>query len=204
VAFDPFITATDLSDRLGRSLTTDETSRADKLCEDASSPIRSYTRQTITRVAADVVTLRVIGGQVRLPQRPADRPTHLTFTDEYTNLTQTLQGWTFDGYDTLDLTYRGYIGNVSSRWGLHVHTVTVTYSHGYEEIPDDIVTVACGIALRGLMGPGFDAMGVSQEIIGNYSYRTQDGHSAGLATLTPDDRDTLDVYRRRTGTTALR
>lgn len=64
----------------------------------------------------------------------------------------------------------------------------VTYSHGFEVVPDEVKAVVLRIAARGFESPD----GIRQEALGRYSY-TLAGEAAGMGLYAPDRRD-LDPY----------
>lgn len=64
----------------------------------------------------------------------------------------------------------------------------ITYSHGFEVVPDEVKAVVLRIAARGFESPD----GIRQEALGRYSY-TLAGEAAGMGLYAPDRRD-LDPY----------
>lgn len=192
-------TELDLERRLGRSLTHDEGRRVDALLTDASAAIRAYTAQTIT---SETTTdrLRIRRGRVRLPQRP------VTDVDAVTDTEGTALSFTWSGSDELDV---GLIDVLYDwawepfRTGTDSIPVDVTYTHGYLDVPDDIVGVCAGIALRAL-GQTPTMSGITAESIEGYSYTIGSVGAAGGFGLLPDERTILDRYRRRVSYTDMR
>lgn len=191
MALEPLATVEDLAGRLGRTLTGDESTRAELLLADASAAVRSHTGQEISS-ASSTTRLQVIDGRVRLPQRPV---TDVTSVD---NVDGAGQVFTWYSGDVLELGGVGYAlingpwpwaGRCGKAW------VDVTYDHGYEEIPGEIVAIVCQIAGRAL-GTKPDDSGYTQESIGNYSYSVGGAAAAGAVGLLADEKRILDRYRR--------
>lgn len=200
-------TQADLEARLGRPLTTAEQARADALLDDASALIRAYTGQEFTLHENDVITLRPVGTVLRLPQRPVTAVTQVVAvggTEPIPDITLPPGAWMFDGIDKVDVwpLNTGWILNLPEVWleGYPPDTYRVTYSHGYAQVPADVVAITCGIVNRVLLSPSL-VEGLVQERIGQYSYQLQQGMGAAGASarLTDDDRTALQRYRRTTG-----
>ena len=166
----PLVTSQDIADRLGRPLSEAETARVDALIADASAEVRAYTGQLIT-AGTSTVTLPVTSGRVNLPQRPV--------VDVLA-----INGEPVDDPDLAGPVLRGVYGC----------EVTVTYQHGYDEVPGDIVSVVAAMVLRGLATqPG--APLYSRETIGEYSYGLPETALARRVIVDRTDRSTLDRYR---------
>lgn len=195
----PLATQADLEDALQRSL---DPSQAAFAIRRASARVRKYCRQEITLVENDTVTLPAGGRILRLPQRPVvvDDTHPLTVVElfgvsnqEYT----ALEGRDFTRIGT-ELT-RGEQWWAPSRlmgWpfmrpmGIWADRVRVTYSHGYAEVPDDIVDVVCDLAAMNLTNP----QGLRSESIDDYS-RTFAAETIGGAQLTDQHKEDLRPYR---------
>lgn len=189
-------TIDDLTDRLGRDVTTLEALRLDRLLTDASAAVRSYTGQQFTE---DETTdrIRVRRSMARLPQRP------VTEVDTVKDVDSNDVTFTWDGQETLYLDpYWGVAFEftfVPRRVPLQL--VDVTYTHGYASVPDDIIAVVCSMVGR--------AFGVSPEMAGTTALSLGDasisygaaGAAGGIGMLM-DERAVLDRYRR-IGATAL-
>lgn len=174
---EPLATVDDVAARLGRDLTAAEETRVETLVVDASAAVRSYTGQTFS---AETTTdrLRVKAGTVRLPQRP------VTDVTEVTDL------------DGNDLAFTWYHGDSITLAGVPANGwVDVTYEHGWEELPADIVAVVCQIVGRALGTPA-DQGGYQSETIGNYTYAIGAAAAAGATGMMNDERAALDRYRR--------
>ncbi|MGW7296086.1 hypothetical protein ACWGIB_27335 [Streptomyces xiamenensis] len=209
---DPLATPDDLAARLGRDLTAEEASRAEALLRDASALIRGWTRQDFTAGESTVV-LRPVGTVVRLPQRPVQAVTSVVAvggSDAIPDIALPTGGWTWDGADKVDIWPPDTSWLLSlpetwaDRWG-SVDTYRVTYQHGWDEIPDDVVAVACAMVLRTLLAPS-PVAGMVSERIGQYNYQLQQGTGSVGATvlMTQPDRDALARYRRTATTIQAR
>lgn len=185
----PLMTAEDVEARLGRPLTPAEAARIDALLADASSAIRSYTRQTISAVADDAVRLQVRRTHVRLPQRP------VTALDAVSDPNGNPCLYRWNGFDIIHVA-----GNVIDTfawvpWVTGMPYVDVVYDHGYDPIPDDIVGVGCSMVSRALGRDPIDA-GITSETIAGYSYSIGSAAAAGGFGMLPTEREVLDAYRR--------
>lgn len=174
----PLASVADLEGRLGRTFDAGEAIRAGLLLDDASAVVRAYTGQQFNE-ATSTVRLKVRGGVVRLPQRPATAVTTVADVDGNT------VGHTWYSGDAIHLTG----GYPTGGW------VDVTYDHGYASVPGDVVAVVCQIAGRAF-GTTADNAGYQSESIGTYSYTVGVAAAAGATGLLNDERAVLDRYRR--------
>lgn len=199
-------TVADLEDRLGRDLTDTEASRAQALLEDASAAVRRYTRQQFDLVEDDERVLRAQGGTIRLPQRPVIDVTKVEAVGGAGAPDVTIADWLWDGIDQIRLGNGNYVINLPEAWwddDGYPGTYRVTYSHGYAEVPGDVVRVVCAMATRTITSPSM-AGGVVGESVGPYSYRL-DAPGGGLAVmLTQADKETLADYRDSVGQIQVR
>lgn len=188
---DPLASEDDVVARLGRDLTATEAARIDALLSDASAKVRAYTGQDITQ-ATSTTRVRVRQNRIRLPQRP------VTAVSAVTDLNAVaLTGWTLVG----SVVYLDTA--VPDQWAWEprrtaVGFVDVTYTHGYETVPDELIAVVCQIVGRAL-GNDATQSGITSETLGAYSYSTGTAGAAGPLGLLPDERAVLDSYRRDVG-----
>jgi hypothetical protein len=207
---DPLASPTDLSDRLGRPLTSVEEARAQALLADASAKVRAYTKQDFTRTDNETVVVRAQQGEIRLPQRPVLGVTAVVAIGAGGAPDLPVVGWEWDGLDIIRTCTDSPIINLPERWyeddrEAYPDTYRVTYSHGDVRIPDTVVAVVARMALRTLTAPTV-AGGVTGETIGPYSYRT-DGSGVGTAVLmTDEDRQELKDagFRPKAGMSMVR
>lgn len=204
---DALADSTDLEARIGRDLTDVEAARADALLADASALIRGYTRQDFTAATDDVVVLRPVGSHLRLPQRPVTAVTSvvaLSGTDTIPDWAVPPGCWQWDGVDLVEVWPPDRSVWVSLPEVAYdpagPDTYRVTYSHGYAEVPADVVAVCCRMVLAVLLAPTM-VDSLVQERIGQYSYGYQQGSGSPGATARLSEADRRDLVRfRRTST----
>jgi hypothetical protein len=199
-------TTDDIKARLGRDLSEAEAARVDALLADASAMVRAYTGQDFAVTDDDQITLRGQGGAVRLPQRPVTAVASVVAIGGDGAPDVTLVDWIWDGVDQVRIGEGSYIINLPAVWwddDGYPGTYRVTYSHGFEDVPADVVAVVCGMVMRTLTAPTM-AGGVQSETIGPYSYRL-DAAGTGLSVMmSQGDRDALKRYRRTDGMISVR
>ncbi|MGW4784227.1 hypothetical protein [Streptomyces sp. NPDC004230] len=199
MALPPLATAADL--QAAGATGTDEA--LDLALRRASARVRRYTRQDITFVDNDTVTLP--GGEkvLRVPQYP--------LVVDGTHPLTVVEVADFSGIEWEALENRDYsrIGNELTRgypwqaptrlmgwpWnraqGIWAPKVRVTYSHGYSEVPEDIVDIVLDLATMNLSNPE----NLRQVGIDDYQ-RTFASETIGSAALTKDHKDALRPFRR--------
>lgn len=195
----PLATQADLEAALQRTL---DPAQAAMAIRRASARVRKHCRQEITLVENDTVTLPGGSRVLRLPQRPVVvDDTHLLTVVELFGISNqeyvALEGRDFTRIGS-ELT-RGEQWWAPTRlmgWpfmrpmGIWADRVRVTYSHGYTEVPDDIVDVVCDLAQMSLTNP----QGLRSESIDDYS-RTFASETIGGAQLTDQHKEDLRPYR---------
>lgn len=192
----------DLTARLGRDLTEQETARAEALLNDASAVVRAYTRQNFDLATDDEVVLRATGGRITLPGRPVQGVSRVEVLGGGVALPDfTLADWLFDGIDTIRVGEGAAVINLPEAWwddDGYPGTYRVTYTHGYAEVPADVLSVVCGVVLRVLTNPS----GYRSETVGSYSVTyavPATGEQLGT-NLTRYEMKMLDRYRRKADT----
>jgi hypothetical protein len=187
---EPLAQVSDVEARLSRELTDAELVRIAHLLADASAAVRARAGQTFTVVEDDEVTLTRTGGRLILPQRP------VTAVDsvEDPNGNPVLHTWTV-GDDWIDVAANVPDSFAWFPWRNGIRRYTVTYDHGYAEIPADIVGVVCQIAARALGRPA-DQAGITQENIDGYGYSIGSAAAAGGFGMLEAEREVCDRYRR--------
>jgi hypothetical protein len=169
----------------------------------ASARVRRYTRQDITFVESETITLP--GGErvLRLPQYPlvVDDTHPLTLVE-----VADFSGVEWEAVEDRDYSRigneltRGYPWQAPNRlmgwpWnralGIWGPKVCVTYSHGYGEVPDDIVDVVLDLATMNLANPE----NLRQVSIDDFQ-RTFASETIGSAKLTQQHKEDLRPYRR--------
>jgi hypothetical protein len=156
---------------------------AERALTEATAAIRNYTRQHLELVAE----LPVISVASIVEDGEA-----LTVTTNY------------------KLGQHGILHRVGAKWLKGIQIVVVTYSHGYAELPDDIVNICTRAASRayqaGLTAVENEAaVGVASKGLGDYSVSFQgdqgggvsDGlmGASGVRLLLLSEKDILDKYR---------
>ena len=178
----------DITNRLGRALTASEALRLPSILKDASAAVRNYTHQEFT-LGTTTERLRVRRGTVRLPQRP------VVSVASVVNVAGGSAPFQWDGLDTLCTTGRGFDTFGWEPFLVAPRVVDVTYTHGYNPIPDDIIGVVCSISIRALGRKPEDA-GLTSESIAGYSYSIGAAGAAGGFGMLQDERNVLDGYLR--------
>lgn len=193
MALPAFATAADLA-----AVTQSEVSpaAADLALASASAMIRSWTRQTITRVVDDVATLRVINErELILPQRPVESVSRVRVNS------LALLDWVLSG-DRL-LRTGGWRRLPGTTTYPDPGLVEVTYTHGWGEVPDDVRAVCLDLASMSVTNPGY--LREYDVSIDDYQRRKVfAAESLGSGTLSEAHREMLAPYRRRIGTVSLR
>jgi hypothetical protein len=186
----PLAQVSDVEARLNRELSDAELVRIASLLADASAAVRARAGQVFTVVEDDEVTLTRTGGRLILPQRPV---TEVASVEDPSGNT-VLHNWT-TGDDWVDVAANVPDSFAWVPWRGGIQRYTVTYTHGYVEIPDDIVGVVCQIAARALGRPA-DQAGITQENIDGYGYSIGSAAASGGFGMLDAEREVCDRYRR--------
>jgi len=157
----------------------------------ASARVRGYTGQDITS-GTSTVSLRY---PFLLPQRPVVSVTSVTHTDDAGTVTTLStdsyslenqrivlsESWTSDTDDGLSpfQVYRDEL-------------LSVTYTHGYTTLPDELVEVVCSIANRMYSAPAGMASGIQSEAADGESITWGSDAYGGVAELTGAEKRVLD------------
>lgn len=183
---------------------------ADLALRVASAAIRRHTRQTITFVENETVLLEGGERSLKLPQRPlvVDGSHPLTVVEIPDG-----SGVELSAVEGRDFIRQGselsrgepfYVSTRTMGWpwgrpfGIWADRVRVTYSHGFEEIPDDVVGVCLDLAAATLSNPNR----LRSEAVGGESV-TYTVETFGTGSLTSDHRRILRSFRRTTGSVSL-
>jgi hypothetical protein len=193
-------TVADLATLLGRTFTTEQELQAQALLDQASSIVRSYVRQDITRATTtDTFTMRRTdpvlhrcAGAVTLPQRPVVDVTSVKVNDVET------ADWWQDGNELLLRSAAWNRPPTANR----PPRVTVTYTHGWDDAPGDIKAIVLQAANRVIVNPS----GIRSETVGGESVTyliPAAGEYLGVL-LSRTEQKVLDRYRRTAGSVNLR
>jgi len=165
--------------------------------------IRNYCQQTLSLVEDDEVTLDVEAGrrQLFLPELPVIEVASVVEDGE------TLTAGSDEDYQ---LGRYGVLHRIGQNWEEGIQTVTVTYTHGYATIPDDVRDVATRAASRvyqaGLKSAELEGIaGVQAMSLGDYSVTFSSEGGGGVSEgvlgasaarmLLLSEKDTLNRYR---------
>jgi len=165
---------------------------------EATAAIRNYCGQYLELVEDDEYTfdVRPARWNLMLPELPV------------TEVSQVVEdGETLEA-DDWELGLYGQLWRVGRRWTAGVQVVTVTYSHGYASIPDDVVAVCMRAAVRAYQAglKSLESAGVpviASKSLGDYavsfaSEGTNEGllGASGTRMLLLSEKDVLDKYRQ--------
>lgn len=154
-----------------------------------SAFVRRKTSQTISLVETDTQELRGTWDQdLWLPQRPVLDVVSLT--ERYCGSTE------FVAYTEFEWNRRGNLWRAGG-WGGPGHTVRVTYDHGYDVIPPDIVGIVLSIAARRYGASSNDLL--ASETIGSYSYTNATAADGTPIGLTAEESDVIEAYKPKDG-----
>ena len=168
-------TIADVEARLGRELTEAEETKATAYLADASA---LFIQRAIQRFEVGESTVRLFpkDGIVRLVQRP---------------VIEIIEVKDIDGVE-IDYTFDGH----QSLYDLGAYTpVTVTYEHGSEEIPADVVACVAGMVARTLSINPDAAAGVTQQSVGPFSQSYATWAVGGQVMMSPAEAKVADYYR---------
>ena len=169
---------------------------------EATAAIRNYCRQYLELVEDEEITLDSAGGaRLFLPELPVIEVSEVVEDDE-----------TLVVDDDYKLGQHGILHRqpAGRKWARGVQIITITYSHGYETLPDDIIAIATRAAARafqaGLRAADDEAVvDVRAKSLGDFSvsYGSEQGGgssegtmgASGARMLLMSEKDILDNYR---------
>lgn len=176
---------------------------ATRALEEATTAIKNYTEQYIELVEDEEITIDTIGGtRIFLPELPV------------VSVASVIEdGNTLTADDDYKLGQHGILYRIGGdEWPDDIQAVTITYTHGYATIPDDIVKVATRAASRayqaGLRAAESEAvLGVASKSLGDFSvsFGSESGGGVGEGImgasaarfLLMSEKDILDKFRLR-------
>jgi hypothetical protein len=197
-----FCTVGDIESFLQVTIHTDAVKNASALraIGEATEAIKNYCHQVIEQVANEVITLDCVGGtKIFLPELPVISVASVVEDGELLVVT-----------DDYKLGQHGILHRVDDVWAAGIQIVTITYTHGYATIPDDVVGVCTRAAARayqaGLAAAAVGAVsGVASMSLGDYSVSLGTGASGGAGEgimgasaarmLLLSEKDVLNRYR---------
>lgn len=157
----------------------------------ASARVRGYVRQQIT---AGESTIVVRGPAVLLPQRPVVGIVSIIdrITDPDVPYTLEDDEWIIRPGGLLETPRFG--GNIE-----------VTYEHGFETVPDELIELVCGVAARLAGVNPAAATGVQQETGGSESVTYGFDSYNAISELSTGEKRVLDrLFPKRAGLVVLR
>lgn len=200
----------DVEDRIGRQLDPDEIPRAQAALTDASAVVRRYTRRTFTQ-GTSTRRLRPVGAKVTLPDRPVTAVTSVAtvYAAGGTETLLAVPNWSWDGGHEVYLhSDSEQVINLpevlADLWSYRTPLVEVTWTHGYDEVPEDVVAVVAGKAVVAISLPASGGGVMASEGAEGYSYSLASFARSGPLGLSQADRMILDAYRPSGRTVELR
>jgi len=175
---------------------------ATRAIEEASAAIQNYCHQQIEEVEDDEYTFDVDARRTKLflPELPVT---------EISSVVEDGETLTVD--DDYKLGRSGILYRIDDFWASGIQIVTVTYTHGYATIPDDIADVCTRAAARtyqaGLRAAEAEGVsGVQGLSLGDYQVQYGSEQSGGVSgggmlgssaapMLLPSEKRILDRYR---------
>lgn len=196
-----FALLSDIEDFLQTEIDTPaKAASAKRALVEATAAIRNYTRQHIEYVEDETITLDCAGGtKLFLPELPVVEVSAVVEDDETLTVT-----------DDYKLGQYGILHRINAKWASGIQIITVTYSHGYSQIPDDIIAVATSAASRryqmGLRSADSQGVpGIASKSLGDFSVSFQSEAGGGVGEgimgasaarmLLLSEKDILDRYR---------
>jgi hypothetical protein len=195
-----FATVEDMASFLQVEITTPaQIAAAERALAEATAAIRNYTGQYLSLVTGDVVTLDGRGARLFLPELPVISVASVVE-----------DGAALVATTNYKLGLYGILHRINGRWLSGVQNVVVTYTHGYAELPDDIVNICTRAASRayqaGLTAVENDAaLGVASKQLGDYSVAYQSDQGGGVSDglmgasgarlLLMSEKDILNKYK---------
>jgi len=195
-----FCVISDLERFLQIDIPAERHDAAIRAIEEASAAIQNYCHQQLSYVADDEITLDCAGGnRLFLPELPVISVKKVI--EDGKELTATVD---------YKLGRFGILYRVGRDWADGVQVISVTYTHGYTALPDDIVSICVRAAARayqaGLRADEMDGVpGVSSKSLGDFSvaYGSEQSVGAGEAVLGASaapillrsEKETLNRYR---------
>lgn len=184
-------TADDLAAVMARDLSASDLLRAERLLDIASAKVRTHTGRTFTRTTT-TDTLPVRNRKVRLPQRP------VVEVSAVTDLNDIAVTFEWDGRNVLELAAFDLDWFEREARRSRLKSVKVTYEHGYDPVPDDVIGIVCDMTAAALDAPP-EQVGVQSESIGPFAMSTGSQFPGGVR-LTQSMKDSLTNYITPAGT----
>lgn len=203
-----FATSDDFAARIGLTLTDDEATRADTLLTLASGLIQQETKQTIALVDDDELVVRsVYDERFSLPQRPVVSIASVTLTPQQGDpITIGPDTYYLDRDElvraSFPIHYQQFFADWTRGWLGPLWTLTVTYTHGFDPVPELVAAICMEMVVRVWFNPG----SVARESVGNVSVVYDNNRfSPGGILMTDSEKQVLnDLLRRQSNSIVLR
>jgi hypothetical protein len=196
-----FATIQDVEDFLQIDIPAAKIDSANQALEWATAAIQNYCNQWIWEVIDDQITMDCAAGVARLllPELPVIEVGEVIEDGELltVNTDYKLGQW-------------GILHRVGQNWAEGIQIIIITYSHGYYDIPDDIIAVCARAASRAYQA-GLTAeesagiLGVASKTLGDWSVSFQSAAGGGIGEgllgasgarfLLLSEKDILNKYR---------
>lgn len=173
-------TVKDICDREGlveENLSAIQKTKIEKLLEDASAYIRRESGQNFTAGTSTAVLRKGQYWAVTLPQRP---------------VTSIVSVKNFNG-DDVEVNATVVSGKVV--FDKPLRDVVVEYTHGYTDIPADIVALVCGVVQRTMNISDSARKGIASHQVGQYQISFAGWAQGGNITLSPAEQKILSGYK---------
>jgi hypothetical protein len=186
-------TADELAAYMRTSISDDDQAAAEQALQLAIGLIRGETRQHIDYVEDDTISLTGSWGyDLWLPERPVHSVSAVTVgatTLDVPSYRVSSNGRLYRGPVSPTVSFQW--DDVSEPWGGSNTLISVTYTHGYQEIPADLRAVCLSLAARRHSNPE----SLQSETIGSYSYTNQNSEGSSSMALLDDERAVCARYR---------
>lgn len=193
-----FCSIADMADFLQIEIPEAKEASAARAITEATAVIVNYCRQALEQTEDDEVTLDGTGtSKLLLPELPATAVDSVVEDDDELDS------------DEFKLGQHGILHRVGAAWPRGVQNIVVTYTHGYETIPDDVASICVRAAARAYQAglktddaegvPGVASMGLGDYNVafGAEGGGTMEGILGASAAmlLLPSERRVLNRYR---------
>ena len=182
----PLATPAQLGALLQQTISSTDPSALQLLAQ-ASGVIRRYLDLTVTQVLGDVELGTPEDGVVFLRESPVTNVSLVEVQDPWTGVWSTVPSTAYKASLRLGTVSQGLVNTAGVRWPTDEESWRITYDHGFETVPDDLMGVCVGVASRFYSVPA----GVDAERIGNRQVK----YSLTADDLNALERLTLDGYR---------
>ncbi len=186
-------TIEDVKAVMARSLTDEDVRRMPRLLDIASARVRTFTGIDFAR-ATTTTRLRVRNGRVRLPQPNVSAVSAVADVNANPVTFTWDAGRVVDCNPTLLNEFEINLRRARLQW------VDVTYTHGYDPVPADVVGVVCDMVAVALDAPPENG-GLQSSTVGPWTDTYRASYPGVMLTQTM--KDTLTNYMTPVGTASI-